>query len=112
MKIHKNDLILVTNGKDRGKTGTVLRIDKAKSTVVIENVNKVKKHVKGRQNVKSDIVQFEAPIAVSNVMLICPNCQKKTRIGYRINKDNHKGRVCKKCNESLDEAREVKKVRK
>ena len=112
MKIKVNDTVLVTKGKDRGKTGKVLRTDKKKERIVVEGTNILKKHVKGRGNIKSDIIQFEGSLSASNVLLICPHCQKKTRIGYNVNKDGRKQRICKKCNETVDQAREIKKVRK
>ncbi len=100
MKIKKGDNVKVIAGKDRGKSGKVLAAFPQEGKVSVENVNLLKKHVspeKQRQQQKGkktgQIVEFPAPISVSNVMLVCSKCNKPTRTG----KDD-KGRVCKKCN--------------
>jgi large subunit ribosomal protein L24 len=100
VKIKKNDQVMITTGKDRGKSGRVLRIDRAAGRVVIEGLNMVKKAVRPKgQNQKGGISTVEAPLAISNVQIICKGCGP-TRVGYRIEGD-HKVRVCRKCGEGL-----------
>jgi len=97
MKIHKNDQVLIISGKDRGKKGKVLAVFPKEAAVVVEGSNIRKKHVKPkRSGEKGQVVETPAPIAVSNVKLICPKCGKLTRVGYKIVEDK-KYRICKKC---------------
>jgi large subunit ribosomal protein L24 len=97
MKIKKGDLVLVISGKYRGKKGKVLRALPKENKVVVEGVNLVKKHLKPRSGrEKGEIVTIFAPISVSNVKLLCPNCQKPTRIGFKF-ENGKKVRICKKC---------------
>jgi large subunit ribosomal protein L24 len=100
--VKKNDLVMVTNGKDKGKTGKVLRIIKKKDRLIIEKVNMVKRHVKPSQKAKGGIMEKESPIHLSNVMLYCEKCSKPVRVGKRILEDGKKVRFCKKCEEVLD----------
>lgn len=98
MTIRKGDTVKVITGKDRGKTGKVLRSVPEKSRVVVEKVNMVKKAMRPTQaNPQGGIVSQEAPIYVSNVMLVCPSCDKATRVGHDWNDEGKKVRVCKKC---------------
>jgi len=101
MKIKKGDNVLVISGKYRGKTGKVEKSIPKKNQVIVSGVNIVKKHSRpNRKNPKGGIIEINAPIDVSNVMLICPKCSKKTRVGYKwVNKK--KTRYCKKCNEEV-----------
>ena len=103
MKIKKGDTVRVLSGKDRGKIGKVLSVLKGRGRVVVEKVNKVKKHKKqsGDQKDPGGIVEVEAPIDVSKVMVVCPSCSKPTRVGYKVTKDK-KVRICKKCKGLLD----------
>jgi large subunit ribosomal protein L24 len=105
MRIKRNDLVEVIAGNDRGARGRVLRAYPKDHRVVIESVNIRKKHQSpmqaGRGQVQAGIIQFEAPIDVSNVMLVCPQCEEKTRVGIR-REDGMKIRVCKKCGEDID----------
>jgi len=97
MKIHKNDQVLIISGKDRGKKGKVLAVFPKEAAVVVEGSNIRKKHVKPkRSGEKGQVVETPAPIAVSNVKLICPKCGKLTRVGYKLVEDK-KYRICKKC---------------
>jgi len=97
MKIKKNDQVLIISGKDRGKKGKVLDVFPKEEKVVVEGGNIRKKHVKPkRSGEKGQVVETPAPIAVSNVKLICPKCGQLTRVGYKIVKDK-KYRICKKC---------------
>jgi large subunit ribosomal protein L24 len=106
MKLKRNDKVLIIKGKNRGKTGKILRMLKEENKVVIENINLMKKAVRpGRKRQKGGIVEFPAPLSRSNVQLICPNCGKKTRVGFRIkeNKSRKSGkvRICCKCKEII-----------
>jgi large subunit ribosomal protein L24 len=99
-KIKKNDQVQIMAGKDRGKSGRVLRIDRERGRVVIEGLNMVKKAVRPRgQNQKGGISSVEAALAISNVQILCKKCGP-TRIGLRMEKDQ-KVRFCKKCEGQL-----------
>lgn len=100
--VRKNDLVMVVTGKDKGKTGKVLRIDKKKDRVIVEKVNMVKRHVKQSQKSKGGIMDKESPIHVSNVMIYCEKCSKPVRAGKRILEDGKKARYCKRCSEFID----------
>ncbi len=106
-KIKKGDTVIVVRGKEanKGKTGKVIKVIPEKNRVIVEGVNFVKKHLKPGPNFEGGIVEVEAPIHVSNVMLVCPNCKKPTRVGFKIVKEKNvvrKYRVCKKCGENID----------
>jgi len=97
MRVKKGDNVAVISGKDKGKSGKVLRAIPGLEKVLVESVNVVKRHQKPRkQGEKGQISQMPSPIHVSNVMLICPKCSKPTRVGYRFEGES-KSRVCKKC---------------
>lgn len=98
MKIKTGDNIVVIAGKERNKTGKVMRILEKSNRVVVEGLNKVVRHVKKTASKKGSKNTFEAPIAASNVMLIDPKTKKATRIGYRLSKDGKKERIAKKSN--------------
>jgi large subunit ribosomal protein L24 len=99
-KLRKEDLVQVIAGKDKGKQGKIVRIDQGKGRVVVEGINMVKKAMKKRnQNDRGGIVEIEAAIAISNLMIVCKKCGP-TRIGYKIEGDTKK-RVCRKCGEAL-----------
>jgi large subunit ribosomal protein L24 len=99
-KIKKNDQVQIMTGKDRGKSGRVLRIDRDRGKVMIEGLNMVKKAIRPRgQNQKGGISSIEAALAISNVQILCKKCGP-TRIGLRTEKDQ-KVRFCKKCGEQL-----------
>ncbi|HOJ43051.1 MAG TPA: 50S ribosomal protein L24 [Syntrophorhabdaceae bacterium] len=100
--IRKNDLVMVTTGKDKGKTGKVLRILKKRDRIIVEKVNMVKRHVKPSQKTKGGILEKESPIHVSNVMIYCEKCSKPVRVGKKLLDDGKKVRYCKKCNEVID----------
>ncbi len=105
MNVRKNDTVMVVSGNSLGKQGKVLKLFPAKSRLIIEGVNIVKRHSRPSQkNPQGGVVQKEAPIHLSNVMVVCPKCGKPTRIGYAPVKDATSGkdkkmRVCKHCNE-------------
>ncbi|MBW2557381.1 MAG: 50S ribosomal protein L24 [Deltaproteobacteria bacterium] len=103
MHIKKNDMVKVIAGKEKGKTGKVLNVVREKNRVVIEKTNLIKKHQKADATGKGGIVEKEAPLHVSNVMLICSKCNTGVRVGYKVLEDGKKVRICKKCHELLDE---------
>jgi large subunit ribosomal protein L24 len=99
-KLRKDDLVEVIAGKDKGKQGKIVKIDQQKSRVIVAGVNMVKKAMKKRkQTDRGGIVDIEASLAISNVMIVCKKCGP-TRIGYKIDGDTKK-RVCRKCGEAL-----------
>jgi large subunit ribosomal protein L24 len=101
--IKKNDLIMVTHGKEKGKSGRVLKVFPEKKKVLIEKINFVKRHSRphGQQR-RGGIIEKEAPLQISNVMLLCEKCNKPVRIGHRIVEGGKKVRVCRKCGEIFD----------
>ena len=97
MKIKKGDTVKILAGKDRGKTGKVIKVDPKSEKVIVEGLNVYKKHMRPkRQGEKGEIVKISRPMNVSNSMIVCPNCKQATRVGFRLEKDN-KFRYCKKC---------------
>lgn len=102
LNLKKNDKVIVTKGKDRGKTGKILKSFPSANKVLVENLNIYKKHRKPRKEGEvGQVVELSRPITVSNVMLMCPHCNKQTRVGHEIIKDK-KTRVCKKCHKKID----------
>ncbi|MDP9433029.1 MAG: 50S ribosomal protein L24 [Actinomycetota bacterium] len=99
--VRKGDTVQVIAGKDRGKTGKVITALPGASRVLVEGVNAIRKHTKvattqrGAQS--GGIVTQEAPIHISNVMVVCPNCNKPARIGHRRDENNRGVRVCRRC---------------
>lgn len=105
MKLHKNDLVQVMMGKDKGKTGKVERVLPTAGKVVVEGVNQFKRHLKARvSGQKSEVVVITKALPVSNVALVCPSCKKTTRIGYSVDKKGGKVRVCRKCEKEIKTA--------
>jgi large subunit ribosomal protein L24 len=96
-KIRSGDEVLVTNGRNKGQTGVVRMNLIDRDRVVIEGVNIVKKHIKRGRARQAGIVEVEAPLHVSNVMLVCPNCKQPARVGVRTGDDGKNVRYCKKC---------------
>lgn len=105
-RIHlkKNDQVKVVSGKDRGKLGKVLRILPDEARAIVEGINFKKKHTRANptKGVQAGITQQESPIQVSNLMIVCPECGKQTRVKHRPLDDGSKQRICAKCNGSLD----------
>ena len=102
MKIKKNDIVVIANGKDRGKQGKVLRVDSEKDLIWVEGLNTVKKHQKPTQkNRQGGIIEKEAPINVSNVMFYDEKAGKPSRIGYKFDKSGKKIRYSKKSGEVI-----------
>lgn len=100
LKIKKNDTVAIITGKEQGKTGRVIKIDKEKGRIFVEGRNMVKKAMKQKkQNQKGGIVPIEGSIDISNVMIVCKKCGK-TRIGFKVENDK-KHRICKKCGEEI-----------
>ncbi len=103
MKIKKNDTVLVIAGKDRGKKGKVRFAYPTRGAVLVEGVNFIKKHTKAKAQVRqAGIVEREAPISVSDVMLLCSKCNHPARIGYRKLDDGRSVRFCHACGEVID----------
>ena len=104
MKIRKNDQVLVIAGRDRGKKGRVLSVNPEKSRVIIEGVSMIKRHTKPnpQKNIKGGIVEREASIHVSNVMLVDPDSSAPTRIGYTVANDGTKSRISRKSGTVVD----------
>lgn len=101
MKIRTGDNVKILSGKDRGKTGKVLKVFSKENKATVEGLNLVKRHTKPRrQGEKGQRVSIPAPINISNLMLVCPKCSKAARVGYKVNADN-KFRVCKKCKSEI-----------
>lgn len=101
MKIRKNDQVKILSGKDRGKTGKVLRVIPKTGKVLVGGLNLVKKHSRPkRQGEKGQRVTVPAPVNASNLMLVCPKCSKASRVGFKISGKN-KFRVCNKCKSEI-----------
>jgi large subunit ribosomal protein L24 len=102
-RIRKDDKVMVTTGKDKGKVGKVLKILPKKNAVLVEKVNMIKRHTKANPYAKvpGGIVDKEAPLDISNVALLCDSCAKPTRVGYKYTADGKKVRFCKKCGHEI-----------
>jgi len=101
MKLRKNDEVIVTRGKDKGKKAKIEKIFAKKGKLVLPGVGEYKRHVKGNmQGQASDILTLNRPISETVVALICPKCKKQTRVGFAMVKDK-KVRVCKKCGKEI-----------
>jgi large subunit ribosomal protein L24 len=103
-RIRKGDTVEVISGNDRGLRGTVKRILPKEQRIIVTGVNIIKKHQRpmraGRREVQPGIIEFEAPIHSSKVMLVCPNCNQRTRVAFEF-EEGRKVRVCKKCNQTV-----------
>jgi large subunit ribosomal protein L24 len=106
--LKKEDTVKVISGRDKGKTGRVLRVDREKGKVLVEHVMMVKRHTRPNpaKQIKGGIAERESPIAVSNVMIVCPGCNKAVRISHHIDHtaggQDRRSRVCRKCGQTLD----------
>ncbi len=102
--IRKGDQVRVMVGKDKGKVGRVLSVDPVKRTVTVEHANIIKRHTRPNpsKNIKGGIVEREGPLNISNVLLVCPSCNKHTRIGHNVLADGTKVRVCRRCGTTLE----------
>jgi large subunit ribosomal protein L24 len=110
MKTKKGDTVLIISGKDRGKKGKVLEVFPQEKRLLVEGINLRKKHMRPkREGEKGQIVELSLPIPISQAKLICPRCQKATRVGYTLKEDSQsslkgkkkKFRVCKKCGKEI-----------
>ena len=101
MKLKRGDEVLIVRGKDKGKKGKIEKVFTKENMVLIPGVNLYKRHYKSRmQNKPSEIMEITKPFTVANVSLICPNCHKETRVGYKID-NREKVRICRKCNKKI-----------
>ncbi len=101
--IKKNDTVMVIAGKEKGKTGKVLRILPKKDRAVVEKVNFIKRHMRpGPHSRQGGIIEKESPIHISNLMVVCGKCTDPTRVGRRILEDGNRVRYCKKCDEIIE----------
>lgn len=105
LKLKKNDIISVIAGKDKGKTGKVLKILPERNRAIVENINLMTRHLRPRKSgEKGQKIKTPASINLSNLQLLCPKCNKATRVGYRIFEENNKKkktRFCKKCKQNI-----------
>jgi len=102
--LKKNDKVIILSGKEKGKIGSVLKIDAEKSSAIVEKLNIVKRHSKaGARGAKGGIIEKESPIHISNLMLVCNKCAEPARVGRKILEDGTKVRACKKCGELLSD---------
>jgi len=103
MRIKKEDNVKVISGKDKGKVGKVLKVIPREGKVIVQGVNFTKRHQRPtNQYREGGIIERESPIYASKVMLVCPNCDKPTRVEHRVLENGEKVRVCKKCGEIID----------
>ena len=103
MKIRKNDTVLVIAGKDKGKKGKVRFVYPEDERLLVDGINFIKRHTRARGTVRqAGIIELEAPIHVSNVMLLCSKCNHPTRVGFRFLADGKKVRICRVCHEVID----------
>jgi len=103
MKIRKNDTVLVIAGKDRGKKGKVRFAYPKEQRILVEGINFIKRHTRARKQVRqAGIIEREAPIHVSDVMLLCSKCNHPARVGYFSLEDGRKVRICRSCGEVID----------
>lgn len=103
MKIRKNDTVLVIAGKDKGKKGKVRRALPREDKLIIEGINMIKRHSRTKgQARQAGIIELEAPLHISKVMLICNKCNNPARVGFRFLDDGKKARICRACSEVID----------
>ncbi len=102
MQIKKNDNVLVTTGKEKGKRGRVIAVYPAQNRLLVEKLNMIKRHTRPNQQLKQGgIVEKESPFSASNVRLICPKCDKPTSVTRQASDEGKRARVCKNCNETM-----------
>jgi large subunit ribosomal protein L24 len=105
-RVKRGDTVEVIGGDERGARGVVQRVYPNKQRVVVQGINVVKKHQRpvqaGRGQVRAGIIEFEAPIHLSNVMLVCPGCDERTRVGYSEREGGNRVRVCKQCGADVE----------
>lgn len=106
-RVKKGDTVEIIAGKDKGLRGEVVRVITKENRVVVNGINIVKRHQKARpapggQQIPAQIIEFEAPLDLSNVMVVCDSCDEMTRVGYRTSDDGIKTRYCKKCDSNIE----------
>ena len=102
-KIRRNDQVQVLTGKDRGRRGPVRQVIPDKARAVVTGINMIKRHRRATSPQQpGGIIDLEAPIAISNLAVVCKSCDKPARVGFRLLEDNRKVRYCKHCNEAID----------
>lgn len=101
MRLKKDDTVIIIRGKDKGKKGKVEKVLPKLGKLTVANLNIYKKHVKSRQGQKGGIIEINKPLAVFQVKLVCPSCNKPTRVGFEVSKGT-KERICKKCGAVLN----------
>ena len=102
--IKKDDTVLIISGKEKDKRGRVLSVNPSKNMLLVERINIIKKHMKpSRKYAQGGIIEKEAPLHISNVMLICPKCSKPTRMSSTMLSGGKRVRVCRKCKEVIDQ---------
>jgi large subunit ribosomal protein L24 len=105
LSIRKNDTVLVIAGREKGKRGKVLFVLPARQRVIVEHINMVKRHQRPTQKLRQGgIIEREAPLHVSNLMLVCSKCDRATRIGVRVLADDRRARVCRRCGDIADKS--------
>ena len=102
--VRKGDTVMVISGRDRGRTGRVLEVIRRRRRAIVEGLNMVKKHMRPnpQQGIKGGILEIEAPIHLSNLMVVCPECNRPTRVKRTVLEDGRKVRACKRCGGVLD----------
>jgi large subunit ribosomal protein L24 len=101
LTIKKKDKVIVLTGKDKGKQGEVLKVFPEENRVIVAKINFVKRHTRATQTEPGGIREKEAPIAIANVMLVCPKCNQPSRPKFDVLSDGKKVRVCRKCGEMI-----------
>ena len=112
MKVKIGDNVLIISGKDKGKTGKVMKTFKKAEKLIVEKINVRIKHIKKTQTRPGEKIQFEAPITASNAMIVCPHCKKAVRVSYKQEENGKKERVCKKCQQSMDTIQKISHKKK
>jgi large subunit ribosomal protein L24 len=103
MHVHREDTVLILTGKDRGKKGRVIRLFTKAEKALVEKINMVKRHTRPTQQMpQGGILEKEAPVAISNLQVVCGKCQKPTRVAHKVLANGQKVRACKKCGEIMD----------
>ncbi|HUJ79019.1 MAG TPA: 50S ribosomal protein L24 [Nitrospiria bacterium] len=104
-RIRKGDTVTVISGRAKGRQGKVLSVNRFSRRIIVEKVNLIKRHVRPSRESKGGIIEKEGPIHISNVMLVCPECGKPTRVAIRVLESGQRLRVCKRCHEAVEKAK-------
>jgi large subunit ribosomal protein L24 len=104
VSVRKDDQVRIMSGRDKGKTGRVLRVDPVRRQVTVEHANIIRRHTRPNpsKNIKGGVLEREGPIAISNVLLVCPGCNRHARVGHQALPDGTKVRVCRRCGTTLE----------